>query len=628
MAPPTHHSTIVRNLFAILAAFFSVGAALVSILTFAKSEGWVTGRILPADGAAGWVRLSPVADTARSVGDTTHLAATVIDTLGVQLAAPGITWVSSDSTVARVRNDGTVIALAPGGATITARVGKAAGSARIVVTPVAATLRFEPSETLSVGDGATSPLALRALDARGHPVVDRRPSWRSSDTAVARVDSTGLVTGVAPGPARITASLDGVTATAIVTVAPRLGRIALFPPANLRTLPGRTLDPIEVRTFSRQGRPMPGVLLHLESKDAAGEPDGSTGTDSVRTGGQGSAHISWTAGERPGRERLTVSADGLDSTATLVLEVEPVASRTRLALAAAIPPVPAGDSLPAPVAVRVTDSTGRPLADVPVQWNSLDGARVTPVDARTDSGGMARAQWRAGPRSGIQRVSVSVGSGRLVPPLLATVQALPGPPTTLRVVAGADQRGRAGHTLAEAVVVVVTDDAGNPVPGADLQVTPTGGEVGDSALVTDSTGKARIRWMLGRKAGEARLRISLRGTSRRVEVTAIGVPGAAENLTFEGAPSGPTAGPVHLVVVVTDAMGNPVPKVALKATPSAGRVTPTHLVTDQGGRGRFTWTLGSGAGGQKLTVRGLGVEARGVLEVTRKGSTPTRKGKR
>ena len=627
MARREQRGSMVRNLFTILAALFSAGAALVSILTFAKTEGWVGGRILPANGAAGWVRLSPAADTARALGDTLHFAATVIDTLGVMLTAPGITWTSSDTAVARVHADGSVIAIGPGATGITAKVGKASGSARVTVAQSVAALAIEHSDGLTLGDGANVVLAARPLDARGHPVLGRRIAWRSSDTSIVVVDSNGKAAGMAPGTAQVVASVDGLSATGTVTVTPVLARLtltAVASPAGMRSLPGKALDPIEVRALSRQGTPMSGVLLHVESRDMSGEPAGATSADSLRTGPNGAARIVWSAGERPGRERLTVKADGLDTTLAAVLEVEPVAANTRLTLTDSVGEGRVRDSLAAPVAVRVTDSVGRPLADVPVTWTALDGGVVTPLAPRSDSAGAVRARWIMGSRAGRARLSVSAGNGRLVPPLVVSTTAVAGAPATIVIISGEGQRGPAGHTLAAPVLAQVLDADRNPVAGQRIVVTPGSGEVADSAPASDARGTIRIRWTLGRKAGAERLKLGVEGTPLFAAASAIGVPGPAENLAFEGAPSAPTKGPVHVAAIITDAFGNPVPKVALKAVPTGGVVTPTHVISDDQGRGSFTWNLGATPGELRLTVRGLGVEAHGTLVVTHAGPAPKR----
>lgn len=72
-------------------------------------------------------------------------------------------------------------------------------------------------QTASVGSGDTARLVATVTGASGD-TVDVAVVWATDAPAVATVDSSGLVTGVMPGQARIQASAAGVTAGADVTV--------------------------------------------------------------------------------------------------------------------------------------------------------------------------------------------------------------------------------------------------------------------------------------------------------------------------------------------------------------------------------------------------------------------------
>lgn len=69
-----------------------------------------------------------------------------------------------------------------------------------------------------VGAGDTLRLFATRRTATGRPLADSAVAWASSDTLVARVDGTGLVTGVADGTATVTATSGARTGTALVTV--------------------------------------------------------------------------------------------------------------------------------------------------------------------------------------------------------------------------------------------------------------------------------------------------------------------------------------------------------------------------------------------------------------------------
>lgn len=79
----------------------------------------------------------------------------------------------------------------------------------ISVTPSSATLSVSGTQQLT---------ATGTYSDSSTPDITNSVSWVSSDTAVATVSSTGLVTAVAGGSATITASLSGQNDTSVITV--------------------------------------------------------------------------------------------------------------------------------------------------------------------------------------------------------------------------------------------------------------------------------------------------------------------------------------------------------------------------------------------------------------------------
>ena len=79
-----------------------------------------------------------------------------------------------------------------------------------------------PSPSLQIGQ--TVQLTATPRDASGAPLGGRVVTWSSSDSGVARVSATGLVTGRATGSTTITATSEGKSGTATITVtAPTTG---------------------------------------------------------------------------------------------------------------------------------------------------------------------------------------------------------------------------------------------------------------------------------------------------------------------------------------------------------------------------------------------------------------------
>jgi len=152
------------------------------------------------------------------VGGTAQLGATAQDSTGNPLSGRTITWTSSNGGVASVNGSGLVTGVSAGTATITATSGGKSGSAAVtvVVVPVA-TVSVSPA-TASVAVGSSVPLSATPRDSAGKALNGRVVSWATSDVAVATVSSSGVVTGVAAGAATITATSEGKSGTAAITV--------------------------------------------------------------------------------------------------------------------------------------------------------------------------------------------------------------------------------------------------------------------------------------------------------------------------------------------------------------------------------------------------------------------------
>ncbi|MCC6318357.1 MAG: Ig-like domain-containing protein [Gemmatimonadaceae bacterium] len=84
-----------------------------------------------------------------------------------------------------------------------------------VVASVTVTLA---SATIAIGQTTVATAAAR--DAQGASVTGRTAAWSSGTPSVASVDASGTVTGVAAGTSVITATIDGRTGQATVTVTP------------------------------------------------------------------------------------------------------------------------------------------------------------------------------------------------------------------------------------------------------------------------------------------------------------------------------------------------------------------------------------------------------------------------
>jgi alpha-tubulin suppressor-like RCC1 family protein len=148
-------------------------------------------------------------------GGSTQLQATVRDASGQTLSGRAVAWTSSLEAVAKVGADGTVTAVAPGVAKITATSEGKSGTATVTVTgqepevPAVADVKIVTAlDTLEAHD--TRLLQAILKDADGNVLTGRVVTWTSSDPAVAAVEpETGMLTGLDRGTVTITATSEG-----------------------------------------------------------------------------------------------------------------------------------------------------------------------------------------------------------------------------------------------------------------------------------------------------------------------------------------------------------------------------------------------------------------------------------
>lgn len=127
-----------------------------------------------------------------------------------------VAWSSSDTTVAKV-SGGTIMALKPGTATITATTGDGGKTAacEVTVTGIPVTGVALDKETLSLKKGESEALTatVTPLDASNKNVI-----WESSDASVVKVDGEGRVTAVKTGTATISVTTEDGSKTAACEV--------------------------------------------------------------------------------------------------------------------------------------------------------------------------------------------------------------------------------------------------------------------------------------------------------------------------------------------------------------------------------------------------------------------------
>ena len=214
------------------------------------------------------VTLSSTSETMKP-GDTVTLGATV---------TPGgatyktVTWTSSDTSVAAVDSSGKVTAKGFGSAAISA---EADGQYDVCIVTVSKTAVKDvtlssTSETMKPGDTVTLTADVSPGNAT-YPNV----TWKSNDTSVATVNTSGKVMAVAAGSATITATADGISAACTVTVqADDSATPTTTPTATPTTTPTTTATatPTATSTVTPTAAPTPA------GSDTGGESPAATST--------------------------------------------------------------------------------------------------------------------------------------------------------------------------------------------------------------------------------------------------------------------------------------------------------------------------------------------------------------
>jgi trimeric autotransporter adhesin len=129
--------------------------------------------------------------------------------------------------------------------------------ASIVVTPASRT----------VAPGGTVQLTAAAKDASGNSLTGRTIAWTSSDGQIAAVNAAGLVTGVSEGTATITASAEGVSGSASITVQSPVASVTVTPSTSVVAV-GTVLQ-LTAATRDAIGNSLPGRTVSWSTSNTA-----------------------------------------------------------------------------------------------------------------------------------------------------------------------------------------------------------------------------------------------------------------------------------------------------------------------------------------------------------------------
>lgn len=314
-------------------------------------------------------------------------------------------------------------------------------------------LTLTPDRDTLVSLHDTVHLSAVARDFAGVVMPGATIAWSSSDSAVASVSPTGIVTALRNGVAAVSASTNGRADTATIVVRQQAATLEVTGGDAQAAAVGAPLDTtLAFLVKDAGGSPAEGVVLAF----AAAVGGGTANPAQATTDDAGTATTQWILGTSPGLQRLAVSVaesallvDTLDATAFAgdpdTMYVVGGANQQEL------PTLP----LPAPLQVKVADRYDNPVADVPLRFAvTSGGGTLDSTEVFTDLEGIATVRWTLGAGTGAQTVQAILPDSAV-----GAIVDLPGSPVTI---------------TATAVDFTVTGVAATPVVGAEMTVTGTG----------------------------------------------------------------------------------------------------------------------------------------------------------
>jgi uncharacterized protein YjdB len=461
----------------------------------------------PASDAVESVIVTPAVSTV-SIGAQIGLTAQVLDETGTFIADRPVHWASANESIATVSSSGVVTARKIGTVQVAASTGGRSGLAQITVTAVPVnSIQIAPgNKSLLVGESFQFTATTR--DASGGVLTGRPVAWSSNNESVVTVSASGLATALAPGGAIVTATSEGKSSPASVTVAAIPVASVVVQPTTQSLVEGQTAQ-IRAQPMDVTGKPLAGRVVLWSTSNAAVATVTSTGVVTAQS--PGNAVITATSEGKSGTSAVTVTA--LPPNAVVVTPAQVLVQQ----------------GATSQLSAQVLDSQGRVVPNSQVTFSSSDNAIAT-----VSSSGLV---------SGVApgKVTISATSAGLTGTAQVTVTPIP----VGRVVVTP-----ASPTIAIGTTITLSAQAlsasGQPLTGRTVvwsSSLPSIASVSAQGVVT------------GLAAGNTVVFASIDGVLGWVNVTVIPAPVATVTIS-PSAPGVAVGDSVQLNAVLKDASGN------------------------------------------------------------------------
>ena len=424
-----------------------------------------------------------------------------------------------------------------------------------IPTPKVVSIAVVPARSdLHVGDTMQLTAAPRAA---GGTAAGGRMEWKSADPAIASVSGTGLVTALAPGAASITATCEGVSGSAKVTVTPIPVATVIVEPVEPTLAVGEQL------TFRAVVRDPHGAPLHDREVKWSASPAGAI---TLSAAGEAKA-------TREGVVEVHAECEGVKGSARVTVTPAPVAQVT---LSPSEIAIRAGET--ATLTAALADRHGGKLTGRELEWRS-SAEKVAAVDPRGVVTGLAEGTGEITVRVEGKHATARV---RVSPAPVASVSILEPKPLT------------AGDRIQ--LQVQLKDGRGQLLTGRAVKWSSS------SPAIATVTADGHLT---GMAAGSAKITAECEGKTATTGVTVQPVPAAS--IVLEGGVEPlPVGGVVTLKALVKDARGNLLTGREVAWASSAARIATVNaqgvVATKAAGEATITATVEGKKAELRVTV--------------------------
>jgi adhesin/invasin len=265
--------------------------------------------------------------------------------------------------------------------------------------------------------------------------------------------------------------------------------------------------PITVQVTDVNGTPVSGtVVTFVPSADA------TVAHGSVLTDASGNASTTVVLGDAVGPDTVTAAVAGVAGSAVFAFTAEAGAPASLTIVSGNGQVGLLGVTLPAALVARVVDQFDNPVAGAAVDWATSAGTLIGSAQQHSAADGTVSIALHLPATAATVTVAATL-HGTTTGTNFSEI-ATDGIATTLIVFSGDQQSGPAGTTLSSPLTVRLTDQHGNPVPGATIDwTTDSGTFVGNASTTTDNDGTASVELQLPTTADAITVTATVHGTT-------------------------------------------------------------------------------------------------------------------